>query len=416
VSTLKKSRILCVWLAPLPYLNIAIRHRIINLAQHSNLTLLIIKGTVLPPELASSQVIRSPFSYPLSVFGIRLPRSLWVIWSMMWIAFSRGPAYDVIYVFQDWTFFCGPLAKVRRKARLWVLDSLDDPALPLRTVEGQQAMTRNPRGAITKWVLGAADWCKGKLARRADGVVVTAVDLTDPLPHRLRHAYNIAADRMLLLTNGVDLSATRPSEQTRPHAAPFRVAYVGLVSPLRGLDVLLPAMARVRQHVPSAQLDLVGKATSADLRWFRQEVERQSLEGTVVYHGELPSAAAWRVIEAATVCVNPIHRPENAYAFPIKVYEYLAMGRPVVASDLPGIRGIIRHGENGVLVEPGNSIALADALIRLHGDGELRLAIAANARASVSEFDWPRVHVKLNRWLRELIAPEGTTESFALEQ
>jgi glycosyltransferase involved in cell wall biosynthesis len=175
-------------------------------------------------------------------------------------------------------------------------------------------------------------------------------------------------------------------------------------------------MARVRQHVPSAQLDLVGKATSADLRWFRQEVERQSLEGTVVYHGELPSAAAWRVIEAATVCVNPIHRPENAYAFPIKVYEYLAMGRPVVASDLPGIRGIIRHGENGVLVEPGNSIALADALIRLHGDGELRLAIAANARASVSEFDWPRVHVKLNRWLRELIAPEGTTESFALEQ
>ena len=86
--------------------------------------------------------------------------------------------------------------------------------------------------------------------------------------------------------------------------------------------------------------------------------------------------------------------PDNLYsrAFtsPLKIFEAMAAGIPVVASDLPAIREVIRDGENGVLVTPGDPAALAAGLDRVLGDPALAESIARQARKDVEAYAWDR--------------------------
>jgi glycosyltransferase involved in cell wall biosynthesis len=81
--------------------------------------------------------------------------------------------------------------------------------------------------------------------------------------------------------------------------------------------------------------------------------------------------------------VAPYPALANFYFSPLKVYEYLAAGLPVVASRLGQLERLVEHGVTGLLVPPENAAALADALERLQGDGALRARLGQAARARV---------------------------------
>jgi glycosyltransferase involved in cell wall biosynthesis len=78
------------------------------------------------------------------------------------------------------------------------------------------------------------------------------------------------------------------------------------------------------------------------------------------------------------------------YTSPLKLFEYMAAGRPIVASDLPALREVLTDGENALLVEPGNAAQLADAIGRLLHDPELAQRLAAAAWRDVQAYSWDR--------------------------
>ena len=82
------------------------------------------------------------------------------------------------------------------------------------------------------------------------------------------------------------------------------------------------------------------------------------------------------------------------------------MGKPVVASDLTGVRQIIHHGENGLLVEPGDSSQLAQTVELLYQDSALQQKLGRNALHSVKEFDWNLINARLLKRL-DALANEG---------
>ena len=110
-------------------------------------------------------------------------------------------------------------------------------------------------------------------------------------------------------------------------------------------------------------------------------------------------------IRACDVVTIPWRRNEFSayYTSPMKLFEYMAAGIPIVASDLPAIREILRHGENAWLVEAGNAEALAEGIAHLLRDTALKGKIAAEARQSAKGYSWElRAASILNR-VREIL-------------
>jgi glycosyltransferase involved in cell wall biosynthesis len=207
---------------------------------------------------------------------------------------------------------------------------------------------------------------------------------------------------MLFVPNGVDLQATAPGLDCAGLDW-HRIIYVGQVSRQRGMDVLLKAMSLVACRIPAAHLLIVGPARSVDGDWLQCTIEEMGLGEAVDYRGPQPSETVWRLMEESAVGVYPFHNPELDYVSPVKVFEYLAMGTPVVASRLTGVKEIIVDGQNGLLVNPGSAQSMADALISLWETPGLLNELRRRARASVARYDWREIHAEINRWLLDRV-------------
>jgi glycosyltransferase involved in cell wall biosynthesis len=163
------------------------------------------------------------------------------------------------------------------------------------------------------------------------------------------------------------------------------IAYVGNLSLWQGVDCLIKSAPFVLKQNPSARFMIVGKgpayATCEKLAAQLGVSERFKFVGHVPYH----SLAHY--INVADVCVAPYTR--SIPNCPIKIYEYLACGKPVVCSDIPGIDNLRSTGLLA-LVEPGNPEALAEALLTTLSDMDARLAQRENAPSKMSEYSWEK--------------------------
>jgi phosphatidylinositol alpha-mannosyltransferase len=154
----------------------------------------------------------------------------------------------------------------------------------------------------------------------------------------------------------------------------LEVVFVGQAVERKGLPVLLRAFEALRDHVP-ARLTVVG-ATPEEVAPLLLEEDR----GDVVVLGKVDDAEKGRAIERADVLCAPSHGGES---FGMVLTEAFAHGTPVVASDIPGYRDVVRHGVDGLLVPRGDAAALAGALrdLALDPARRARLGVAARERA-----------------------------------
>jgi glycosyltransferase involved in cell wall biosynthesis len=91
------------------------------------------------------------------------------------------------------------------------------------------------------------------------------------------------------------------------------------------------------------------------------------------------------------------------FTSPLKLFEYMASGRPIVASDLPSFREILRDGENALLVEAGNPQALVAGITRIKDDPALAARLARQAAADVRDYTWPRRAERLEAYFRTVV-------------
>lgn len=202
--------------------------------------------------------------------------------------------------------------------------------------------------------------------------------------------------RYRVVPNGVDLPAVRPEPpalRTLSDAAPLRIAFIGQAVERKGLPVLLRAFEALRDHVP-AQLTLVG-VTDEDVSPILED-----LRGVTAL-GKVDDATKESVLRDADVLAAPSLGGES---FGMVLTEAFAQGTPVVASDIPGYRDVVREGVDGVLVPRGDATALAEALRDLGLDPERRRAMAIAAVEHADRYAWPRVADEVLETYREAIA------------
>jgi glycosyltransferase involved in cell wall biosynthesis len=166
-----------------------------------------------------------------------------------------------------------------------------------------------------------------------------------------------------------------------PATAPI-IGYTGLTFAYRGLDLLVRAFARVRQRHPGALLVLVGGRPHEieELKQIAREC-RLPVE-SVRFPGQVPQEVSAQYLNASDVLVIP-ETVTTMTASPLKLFEYMAVGKPIVCKDMPALREIL-DGESAVFFEAGNIEALAGSIAGVLDDPQagLRLGLSALERSA----------------------------------
>lgn len=164
------------------------------------------------------------------------------------------------------------------------------------------------------------------------------------------------------------------------------IVYTGSISRLQGSDLLLKAMPSVLQQHQDVKLVITGPVASFDPAGgrpldYQMLAEELGIEDNVIFAGVLPVNQLLDVQMAADCLVMPkIGHPVNEVQSPIKVGEYLASGRPVVASRVCELDTWLRHGEDIWLCRPGDPADLAAAIVRVLTDEALAQRLGANGQ------------------------------------
>jgi glycosyltransferase involved in cell wall biosynthesis len=212
--------------------------------------------------------------------------------------------------------------------------------------------------------------------------------------HFIQH-WGVPGEKIVVLPNGVDTRLFAAPQDAAGLRAALKLAqdtplviFVGGFQAWHGLTGLVDAFARVRSVIPAARLLLVGDGPARGE--VQACVDRLGLAEAVLITGLVPQVEVPRYLAAANVAVLPYPKlPEDLWFSPLKLYEYMAAGKAIVASRAGQIAQVIEDGKTGRLVEPGDIPALVDAIVELLQDlaGQSRLGAAAR-RQALEQHSW----------------------------
>jgi glycosyltransferase involved in cell wall biosynthesis len=208
------------------------------------------------------------------------------------------------------------------------------------------------------------------------------ITVTDELGRWVQSQARLRAGDIVVIPNAADVAMFRPEDDavTEPY-----VVFVGALAPWQGVDVMIEA--RYRPEWPDGvRLVIAGDGP------LRARCESLGGDERFSYLGPVPHSTVPRLIarSIAGLSVQGRHRDrERVGSSPLKAFETLACGRPLIISDLPGPASLVREHECGVVVPPDDPTALAEAVHYLWANVAERDAMGTNARRLVlREHSW----------------------------
>jgi glycosyltransferase involved in cell wall biosynthesis len=179
----------------------------------------------------------------------------------------------------------------------------------------------------------------------------------------------------------------------------FVVAGLGRLVPVKGFDVLVAALRPLADAVPSSRLVLIGDGPQREE--LRVAARDLGVGGRVLVTGVTPDIAGW--LAAADVLAAPSRNEGMGRA----IVEAMALGLPVVGAAVGGIPAVVADGETGWLVPPGDSLALAAALVELARDEALRIKLGTAAVTRAEAFSTDVAHAAMRAIYDELTRAKG---------
>lgn len=241
-----------------------------------------------------------------------------------------------------------------------------------------------------------ADRIEALNLRQADLVVVVSDPLRDDAVRR-------GADpaRVLVNPNGVDADRYSPAVSGADVRGRYGlegrlvVGFIGTFGPWHGAEQLVEAAARLGDGSRDVRFLLIGDGVR--MPEVRRRIAESGLGERVILTGLVPQEEGPAHLAACDILASPhVPNPDGSPFFgsPTKLFEYMAMGRPIVASALGQIAEVIEHGRTGWLVPPGDAEALARAIESMARDAELRSRLGQAARREAElRYTWD-AHVR----------------------
>lgn len=327
--------------------------------------------------------------------------------------------------FQSSWYYCGHAFHIARDARATQCDIVHILNLP-QFAPIIRAL--NPKAKIilhleAQWLMGMNPSSVGRWLRSVDRVIGCSDFVTD----QIRVRFPKVASRCATVYNGVNVDLFMPNERAEKPTGAKRLLYVGLIAAHKGLHVLLDALPAILKRFPGTRLYMVGPPAELPLDWLptlgeraamakllpffdgkgyrshlKEQIARLNLADSIEFPGNFPQYALARWYRQADVFIFPTVCND---AFGMPAAEAMAAELPVVASRIGGLPEVIEHGKTGLLVPPDEPSALADAVIHLLEDENLRRSMGkAGRKRALQNFTWEKIAQDLMHHCQELTA------------
>lgn len=267
---------------------------------------------------------------------------------------------------------------------------------------------------LTGWLL----WRARSLLRENLGIARRVICVSEPARDHMITKWDVPADKIVVIPNAVDVQRFKPDPDLRAETrTAFQLkkqpllVFVGSFYQWHDVGTLLNAFALVLESDPDARLVLVGDGGERE-RMIRLALEL-SIEQSVQFTGFVAHEDIVRYVNAADIAVVPVPVMNQVmWLSPMKLFEYMASGKAVIASAMGQIVNIIQDGENGLLVPAGDVNALASAIIKLIADPDLRMRLGRQARKdTIENHSWEGYTSKLEGLFFDILNLSTTSHS-----
>lgn len=226
-----------------------------------------------------------------------------------------------------------------------------------------------------------AAWTERVICNSASSVIV----VTGPL-RQIMMGNGVLSGKLVVMTNGVNLA--RFSQRDDGHNLRQRlglgnrtvIGFVGWFRNWHGLDRLVEAFHLARLAEKGAALLLIGDGPAADD--LRRQIDSLGLHDDVFLTGAVPHEEVPPYLDLIDIAVQPA---ANEYCCPMKIIEYMALGKPVVAPRQENIQEILRENEEAIFFQPGDAAALGRAMAELVDNPEATRRMGMRARSAIDE-------------------------------
>jgi len=203
------------------------------------------------------------------------------------------------------------------------------------------------------------------------------------------------SDKITVLPNAADVEAFDKQFNVQSIKASlglenkFIIAYTGTLQVWYAIDDLISAFPSVIKEIPNAYLLIIGEGQAREK--LETLVNQREIADRVKFMGYVNHSKIPEIISIADVVVAPFKElGMTFFGSAIKVFEYLSAGKPIVATKIGQIAEVLKDQHTALLVTPGNIDELANAIIRLARDEQLRSYLAKNARIEAQKYSWDK--------------------------
>jgi glycosyltransferase involved in cell wall biosynthesis len=247
-------------------------------------------------------------------------------------------------------------------------------------------------GSEAKWRQGFGTLKYPKLAYACERLILRQAEIVTAVSRNAAEdllAAGAQADRVRVVPNGVSIrrfADAAPIPLPRSLDGAFTICFVGLFYPWHGVRYLAQAFALLHARRPEARLLLVGDGE--ELPIVRAILDSNGAIGATHFAGLVPRSEAPGYMAASDVLVSPHADVHHFIGSPIKLFEYMATGKPIVATRVGQIPDVLTDGTTALLVPPADPPAMTAALERLLADRSLGERLGRAARSEAQEHSW----------------------------
>jgi glycosyltransferase involved in cell wall biosynthesis len=241
---------------------------------------------------------------------------------------------------------------------------------------------------------------------------IATLHLSDAIicPSRVTRDYiaSLGLNRKLItvIPNGVNASDFFASPLPAREGRVPVILYIGTLADWQGLDVVIKSLPKILEQ-QTVRLQIVGRGRSRQRKMLAKQIRKSGIEDHVTVQPAVPHHEIPALIAESDICVAPLglnDRNVTQGACPIKVLEYMAAGRPLLASNMPIVRELVREDVDALLFSPNDPDDLARQVITLLNDFELSKRLAESASKHVLEkFTWHEAQKKLGKVYEKLL-------------